>query len=218
MQLSEAKEERRKIVTVKDKSPSIYFTSHAMATMNGYIDQSVGEISGIGRVELLGDEGFLVSEIRLIAQVNSCVSTELDEEALSDFLVELVERGHDPSAWKLWWHKHPFGVFWSGTDEATCLRFANKWMLSVVANPQREYLGRIDVYSPIHLAQELPVRVYTRLKDEEIAAIKEEINRKVRRKTWSFGWWHPDVREEGQRTLWSRERGEGEEEENPWTF
>jgi len=205
---------------------AIYFTPRAMALMNAYVDLSEGEVSLLGKVERLGSD-FLVTDVRLIEQESTWASTKLDEEALARFLMELVEKGEDPGAWKLWIHSHcGFEVFWSATDEATCRRFNNnEWMLSVVANRRREYLGRIDVYEPIHLSAELPVRVYTRLEDEEIASIKEELERKVRRKTWCFpdyryryGHWWADADKKDKK--WEHEGQSTTREEDPrrWNF
>lgn len=200
---------------------TIYFTPHAMARLNAYIDYCDGEVSLLGRVERLNSD-FLVTEVHLLEQETTMASTELDSEAIARFLTELVEKGEDPSTYKLWVHSHvDFEVFWSATDEATCRRFQNKWMLSMVANRRRDYLGRIDVYEPIHLSAELPVRVYTQLQDEEIEEIKEEIKQKVKHRTWNFysselnygRWWIDKEEEELQKSRSAR----GEDPQQ-WTF
>jgi len=183
---------------------TIFFTPRAMALLQAYVNLSEGEVSGIGKVERLGSD-FLVTEILLLEQESSWASTELDLNALARFLEGLLERGEDPSAYKLWWHSHSEAeVFWSVTDDETCQGFNNRWMLSVVINKVGDLLGRIDVYEPIHLTSELPVKVYTPLAEEELEAIKEELAQKVRRKAWSYG----------RRWPWSwRGWGEGEGEE-----
>jgi hypothetical protein len=194
---------------------TIYFTQHAMALLHAYIDCSDGEVSGIGKVERLNSGDFLVTETRLLEQESTWTSTVLDEKALTRFLTELVAQGEDPSSYKLWWHSHgDFDVFFSTTDEATCRRFNNRWMISVVANKSQDYLGRIDVYEPIHLSAELPVRVYTHLEDEQLEAIKEEVKRKVHCKTWAF---HEYGRRrwENEEEQTSRSHGEDVREEGP---
>jgi hypothetical protein len=192
-----------------------------MALLQAYVNLSEGEVSGIGKVERLGSEDFLVTEILLIEQESGWAYTELNQEALARFLEELISKGEDPATYRLWWHSHANGdVFWSGTDETTCRRFGNQWMLAIVANKGGEILGRIDVYEPIHLASELPVRVYTPLEEGEEERIKEELKRKVRRKAWTFrrwGWgWDDGEGEEEE----SQDRGSSSEtvgEEGPWT-
>lgn len=208
---------------------TIYFTPRAMAKLQAYVSMSDGEVSGIGRVERLDSEDFLITEIILLEQESGWASTELDDEALTGFLEELISKGEDPGAYKLWWHSHGNApVYWSVTDDETCRRFQNRWMLSVVVNKRGECKGRIDVYEPIHLAGELPVRIYTPLEEGELEAIKEELQQKVRRKTWSYSYergrwpwrrWRED--EEGEeQALEDRDRGSTEAEEGdrwPWT-
>lgn len=201
---------------------TIYFTPRAMAKLQAYVSLSEVEVSGIGRVERLDSEDFLVTEVLLIEQESSWASTELDSEALQRFLEELISKGEDPGLYKLWWHSHSdSSVFWSNVDDETCEHFKNKWMLAVVANRKGEISGRIDIYEPIHLSAELPVRVYTPLEEGEEERIKEELARKVRRKAWVFrrwSWgWNEDEGEEEPQDRGSNE-AEGEKEDRwPWT-
>jgi len=163
----------------------IYLTPKVKAKLDAYIKLCAYEISGLGKVERLGNEDFLVTEVILLEQACSPASTLLDEDDLARFMTELLRKGENPAKWKLWFHSHPgdSDVFWSYTDEKTCASFNNGWMLSIVANGQGDYLGRIDVYEPVHLYDdEVSVSVYTELDDEELKAIREEIERKVRPK------------------------------------
>ncbi|HID57226.1 TPA: hypothetical protein EYP37_11900, partial [Candidatus Poribacteria bacterium] len=181
----------------------IYFAPKAMAKLNAYVDHSEGEVSGLGKVKQIGED-FHVREVLLIEQESGYSSTELDDDALAEFLQELVAKGEDPSSWRLWWHSHgSFKVFWSFIDEKTCAKFNNEWMISVVTNQRREYLGRLDLYRPIHLWTELPVRVYVELSEDEIEAIKEELEKKVRRKAWSQLYYRRWFGTTGDRGSWA---------------
>lgn len=181
---------------------TIYFTLEAMAKLKACVDLADGEVSGLGKVEQLGKD-FLVSEVVLIEQESSWGSTVLDDEALAGFLKELISKGDDPSLWRLWWHSHGWNKpFYSKEDEKTCKRFDNEWMLSIVTSKRGECIGRIDVYRPIHLCQELPVRVYLHLPEEELAKLKKELREKVRkpaRRWWDWSGRYPyDKKGEGE--------------------
>lgn len=163
--------------------PRVLITPEAKQRLDMYISLCNEEISGLGRVSRFGND-FLIEEVLLFSQEVTAGSTDLEEEDVSNFLLESVQAGLDPANLKLWWHSHVNGgCFWSGTDEGTAGRFANGWMISVVGNKRGEYKVRIDLYEPVRITvDELDLQVYQAENFELRTRIQAEIAQKVRRK------------------------------------
>lgn len=160
--------------------PKVFITPEAKRALDTYIDLCPLEISGLGKVMRVG-KIFLVYTVELFAQEVTAGSTDLDTETLQKFLLEIVKAGGNPEEYKLWWHSHVNGgCHWSQTDEDTCDRFKNGWMLSVVANKHGEYLARLDIYEPVRITLDrLQFEVRAFADDELIAKLKEEVAAKV---------------------------------------
>jgi hypothetical protein len=161
--------------------PTVFITPAAKQKLDLYIQVSSVEISGLGTVTRLGND-FLVTDLHLFEQVCTGASTDLSQEAVSQFLLQSVMAGLDPSELKLWWHSHVnMSAFWSGTDDATAGSFGNGWMISVVGNKSGEYLCRLDLYEPIRLTLDgLRFEVRQEFDPELRAAIAAEVELKVR--------------------------------------
>lgn len=160
--------------------PRVYITPEAKRQLDLYIKLCDSEISGLGRVISLGDD-LLITEVFIFEQEVTSGSTNLNAEALSKWLVELIEAGHDPVEIKLWWHSHGTGTpFWSSTDSATASQFANNWMLSLVGNKQGKYKVRLDLYEPFRLTvDDLPLEVHLPGDETLRDKIEAEIEAKV---------------------------------------
>jgi len=136
------------------------------------------EVSGLGTIAV--EEGdFVVTDVFLL-DAGSEVLTTIPPERIA----ELYNSGVDPSALKLWWHRHPVGdgvpgqQNWSGIDETTIKDQPLgsppeqvKWSLSIVRTPYG-WVGRVDHYikkQTVHLEVEQPLtpeghkRIYTYL-------------------------------------------------------
>jgi proteasome lid subunit RPN8/RPN11 len=162
--------------------PRVFITLQAKQRLDLYIQLCPDEISGLGRVERLGED-FLITEVFLFKQRVSGASTELSEKDIAEWLTDLVRQGKDPSKIKLWWHSHAsMGTYWSSTDEKTISRFATDWMISLVGNKRGEYCVRLDIYKPIRLTLDgLPLEVYWPEDKELKAEVEKEIREKVKR-------------------------------------
>ena len=121
------------------------FSEYAFKCLMYYARAAKGEVSGFGRTVKDGKDIF-VSEVLLFKQECSSGGTTLNAKALADFVLQLIQTGRDPSEYKLWWHTHnDFGVFWSGTDEATAKELSKKTQIySVCVNKNGEIIGRVD--------------------------------------------------------------------------
>jgi len=124
-----------------------------------YVSLAKGEVSGLGLVDEIRDDkgkltGFFVSDVFLVKQVSSAVTTELDEKAVSDLLVELDGKGVDIGKVKLWWHSHgDMKTFWSSTDTDCVEGLSNgSYFISIVTNKKGDVLCRVDLYSPFRIA------------------------------------------------------------------
>ena len=101
----------------KIKIDRIIIPEHLYQKMYGYTYAAKGEISGLGKVEIKGEDIY-VKDIIITKQETSVAGTTLNSKALAGFIVELAQRGENLENWKLWWHTHnDFGVSWSHTDD-----------------------------------------------------------------------------------------------------
>lgn len=190
----------------------LYFTPTAKMKLELYIQLANDtEVSGLGRVERLGHDGFLCTDVVLFEQESNWAGTELSQEAVAEFFAAVMERGEDPGQYRLWWHSHGDNpCFWSRTDVKTIERLGDSWLLSVVGNLAGDLLARVDVFEPVHLWGELPTGVYLEPDAQLAEAIKKELSEKVHYKriaypvesrwgrSWSRDWWEEDEDEEDE--------------------
>lgn len=161
--------------------PRVYITEEAKKRLDLYVKFApAGEISGLGCVEPKAGD-LLITDLFLFKQVSGPATTELDGEAVSNFLVEAITNGIDPSDLKLWWHSHgEMSVFWSGTDQATAGAFGNQWMLCLVANKQGDVLVRLDLYEPVPITLDgLKLEILLEPDEELAREIEAEVEQKV---------------------------------------
>lgn len=139
---------------------------------------SPDEVSGVGEIEIVEDTMF-VSKIYLIGQKVDTGSTEFDSASFAKFLI----RHEHPEKLKLWWHTHGAGgVFWSSTDTDTIrtLRGVSEWLVSLVLNRQGEYMGRLDMATPVVLPSvKLVIKMDEKLSSEAKKEWDKEIKEKV---------------------------------------
>jgi len=172
----------------------VVMSSHIYHKLFMYIKNTREEISGLGLVEYEGDI-IRITDIFIVKQENTAGSTKLDNDDLAKLTMGLIkqydegDKSKNPSNMKLWWHSHAsMGTHWSTTDDTTCDEYNNDtWLLSIVANHDRDLLCRLDVYSPARLTcNHIPVEVIS--DDKELTALEDEcrkeISEKCARKTY----------------------------------
>lgn len=147
--------------------------------LRGYAQATNYEISGLGKLTLLGDN-ILVEEIRIFEQEVGYANTKLDHRALAKFYDELMQADEDPSQWRMWWHSHAkMETFWSATDVATIEDFdtemdANNWVLALETNREDEIITRIDIFKPLRVTvPDIPWEIYFENKRIEDDAFSE---------------------------------------------
>lgn len=146
---------------------SIHIPFHLYLKLFAYIQNCKNEISGLGKVQLKGDE-IHVTDIRIFEQTVSGAETVLDAGALGKFYNEIIkEQGASEMVnWKIWWHSHAaMRTFWSGVDVTTIDNFDNQmdshnWYLSIEGNHAKSMINRVDVFAPFrHTIHNLDMKI-----------------------------------------------------------
>jgi hypothetical protein len=101
-----------------------------------WINKAPGEVSGLGKVQLV-DGIFMVTSAILLKQENTSTTTEIDASAIGKAMFLLKD---EPGHLNWWWHSHVnMGVFWSGTDiDAIKDIGKNGWCLATVFNKKED--------------------------------------------------------------------------------
>lgn len=165
--------------------PVIHITPLALAKLRLYIMSCPVEISGLGHVEEIEGRR-VITDVFLLRQDASSERTELEAQAVLDFLAAHVAGGGDAASLRLWWHSHAdVSPGWSTTDEETIEGFGGEYLVSIVGNRRGEFLVRIDVFAPqrtVHQEVELvPVEEAGAVDEEALrAGIAVEVREKVR--------------------------------------
>jgi len=134
----------------------VVFSINAYIKYQAYINKVETEISGLGKVVKHKDEGFFyIEDLILLPQIEATGAyTKFNN---SKFYDELIQKGEQPSDYKLWWHSHVnMPVFWSSTDNNTAGDYdielpEDNWFLSIVGNKKGEILCRLDIFDPIRI-------------------------------------------------------------------
>lgn len=126
---------------------AVHITEKAKNKLDLYIQLADGEISGLCRIKV-EEEKIIVTDLFILKQEATGSTTDLDEQALTDFLTNETH----PEEIRGWWHSHAhMGVFFSSTDEETMASFGGDWLIGIVGNKDGEYKARINAFAPVHL-------------------------------------------------------------------
>jgi len=145
--------------------PDVYIDAEAMAKLRAWTHHAEGEVSGLGLVEVARDgeriSSLEVTDVFILEQECTSVSTELDPDAVSALLVELATQEKEDQL-RFWWHSHAnMGVFWSSNDESNIRRMATEdFLVSIVLNKEWKTLTRVDWFAPARVTlDDLPLHV-----------------------------------------------------------
>ena len=77
-----------------------------------------------------------VGNVEILKQENTGTNTELDGEAVSEYMMRYAMKYKDKNMKFVWWHSHhTMGAFWSGTDEKEIDAWKNEsYSLALVIN------------------------------------------------------------------------------------
>lgn len=106
-----------------------------------FVDKSTIECSGLGKV-VITEDGYAVTEIVLLKQLNTATHTEIDASAVGKALFDLRD---SKGGLYFWWHSHVnMDTFWSKTDRDTIEEIGrNGLCVAVVFNKKREKRGAV---------------------------------------------------------------------------
>jgi len=163
------------------KLPEVLITLAAKKKLDAYIRSIDIEISGLGVVEKQNENTLIITDILLFKQECTSSDTKLQNKDLSNFLVKLVEEGKDTSTIKLWWHSHHcLGCFWSPTDIHTISLFKKSdYFVSIVGDSSQNYLCRLDIFKPLRITLEVPLKLVIPEDPVLTAKIQKEVDQKV---------------------------------------
>lgn len=110
-----------------------------------WTDLAKGEFSCLGQVT----DDVLVHDVQLFTQTCTSATTEIDQQALAQFLCQHQK----PEKVRAWIHSHGnLGVFWSQQDDSCIEGLENDtFLLSIVVNKKREMKCRLDIWQPVRL-------------------------------------------------------------------
>lgn len=151
-----------------------------------YVNATDLEVSGLGALSTT-DKMLRVDNVYLIKQEVSQTETEIDGTGAAEFITHWIGQGKPLEKIKLWWHSHAsMKLFWSGTDNKTCRKLTESWMLALVTNHKGEYLARLELRQPFDLSTEIDVTVEMPGSQKIEEAARAEVKEKVKQKVYAF--------------------------------
>lgn len=177
-----------KEVEIKSKFNALYIDPIALRKIQYWADAADGEVSGLGIVEEQEDGNMLVTEAFILEQECTAADTELDPEAISKLMTDIIKDGKDPGKLKFWWHSHVnMGVFWSGTDDDCAETLSTEYAFSLVVNKHKDRRVRLDLYKPFRITVDHVRLVEMAEEDEDLKKrCEEDVKEKVKKKSWSY--------------------------------
>lgn len=152
---------------MEQKDLKVHLTRQCSAEFDFILEVTRGvEVSGLGRVvrNTMGVLG--VTELFIMKNVSTSITTFLSPETIAELIVNIP----NPEQVKLWWHSHhQMAAFWSGTDEQACklLTEHSGWYLSIVLSTATKNLARIDYDAGFgHMTIPLQLESYSILTDK----------------------------------------------------
>jgi hypothetical protein len=135
----------------KAKFDALYIDPTAMKKIQYWTDAADGEVSGLGIVE--NEDGkYVVKDAYILDQKCSSADTELEPEAISKLMTDIIKDGKDPARLKFWWHSHVnMSTFWSGTDDECAETLSKEFAFSLVVNKSKDKRCRLDLYDPFRI-------------------------------------------------------------------
>lgn len=151
-----------------------------------YAERCPVEIGGLGTVAE-DAEGLLITDLFLLGQKVSASDTELDADALFEFLGRLVAEGGDVARVRVWWHSHAdMDLIWSETDCATIGSLPGEYWVALLANRRGEILCRLDAFAPRRQTWELPLVEVVEEERGDLEALQAAIDREILEKVRAY--------------------------------
>ena len=171
----------------------LYFLKKAYDKMRLYVELCPDEIGWLGYVDKLKDgQGYLVTDVFLVDQEVHGATTELSPDAIVEYYNNLDETGREEflNKCKIWGHSHVnMAPNPSGQDDTQGLELSkdvDDFYIRLITNKKNEY--HITFYDKTIKAKVITdgIVLYNPEGAELRKAIQEEINEKVKKKTFSI--------------------------------
>ena len=184
-------------------------------------DEDKNEISGLMTAVPQKDGRIKVGDVEILKQENSGTNTELDGEAVSEYMMKYGMKYNNPDMKFVWWHSHhTMGAFWSGTDENEIEAWKNEsYSLALVINLREEYLFRVSFWKmnglPVEYHEDTTLTIERKQPNIQILdSMKKQYEELCSERTISTAWkgnnyggymnyQHNNVR---QTNIWHREQ------------
>jgi len=184
-------------------------------------DKDKNEISGLMTAVPQEDGRIKVGDVEILKQENTGTNTELEGEAVSEYMMKYGMKYNNPSMKFVWWHSHhTMGAFWSGTDVNEIEAWKNNsYSLALVINLKEEYLFRVSFWNMngLPMEQHIDTNLTIERKVPKIEITKamekqyKELCSNPKQPVYSntgYGLWN---RNSNQRSLWARTYKQNEE-------
>jgi proteasome lid subunit RPN8/RPN11 len=170
---------------------------HALDKLLLYAGRCPVEIGGLGTV-VEDSDGLLITDVFLLAQRVSASDTELDTDAVFDFLARVVAEGGDPALVRLWWHSHAdMDVVWSETDRTTIGSLPGDFWVALLVNRRGEIACRLDAFQPQRETWDLPLAEVLDDASGDPEALCQTIDREILDKVRAYTVIHEVMGNEG---------------------
>lgn len=140
----------------------LVISMEAYSKIMGYTRVAQTEITGFADVTLEAEhKRVVVGEVYLLEQEATGAHVQMDEEAVSDFNLQMIKKGVTQLP-RLWWHSHVnMEAFFSGTDVATYTETLqnDSWAIALVVNKRRDMKAVFQLYTPFPMTFDMDVFV-----------------------------------------------------------
>lgn len=181
--------------TVSIELPHVIIPLDSYRRIMAYAEACSLEISGFADITFDQQRyAFIVGEVFLLKQEVSGGDTDINEETLSEFMLQMIQAGKTQLP-RLWWHSHVnMQAFFSGIDTGTMkTSFKNdSFMVALVVNKRREMKAMLEVFKPFSFTlDDIPVKIEMGFPEGVPDQIKREVEEKVTEKKWTYGRYTP---------------------------
>ncbi|MCE5184995.1 MAG: hypothetical protein LLF76_02595 [Planctomycetaceae bacterium] len=150
------------------------------------------EVSGWG-ISFDPKTPFTIDDFALVEQECASCTTEMDDDAIAKFAIDMAEKGFKPSQFnRIWIHTHPSGcgATPSGTDEKTFTESLGNcdWAIMLIVNQSGASYARLQINSPVSLQLEMDVEIdfLTEFDTPDFEAWEAELKELVREKKYTW--------------------------------
>lgn len=198
-----------KEVEIKSKFNALYIDPTTLRKIQYWTDAADGEVSGLGIIEQ-EDGRMIVKEAYILEQECTSAETELDPEAISKLMTDIIKAGKDPGKLKFWWHSHVnMSVFWSGTDDTCAETLSTEYAFSLVVNKDKDRRARLDLYNPFRITVDHIKLIELSEEDADLKKrCEDDVKEKVKGRTYHYNGCHGrDHRGSGRGYFGGNQRG-----------